>query len=223
MGARLRWIPGCAHDERWVKGSIAHSPLLIARLFARRGVTPQIRKTIDEQPKPGDFGSRGVRGLPCFLQRGHEVFLHVFGSRTDNSNCFFQLLIRYPEPPGPITALPSPIQVHPMRVGRIHLRKIVSHNASLGQLSLSAHAELLTNLHSCLSITTRLYPISLPVQPFRICPVECVRSGCVEWASQNIQDCRRYSWRSRTGGWPSPYTQRQQWLRSPERNSLPQG
>jgi len=43
-----------------------------------------------------------------------------------------------------------------MRVGRI-FREIVSHNASLGQLLLSADAELLTNFHSYLSITTWPY------------------------------------------------------------------
>ena len=194
MSARLRWIPGCAHNERWVKGFYTHSPLPIpiARLFARRGVTPQIRQTIGEQPKPGDLGSRGFRCLPCFLQRGHEVFLHVFGSRADNGNCFFQLLIRYPEPPGPITTLPSPIQVHPVRVGRIVLREIVSHNASLGKLSLSAHAELLTtNLHSCLSITTLLYPV-LCTCSFRSCPSLKASSGFL-WRASPIKypDCRR--------------------------------
>ena len=162
--------------------------------------------------------SRGSRGLPCFLQRGHEVFLHVFGSRADNGNCFFQLLIRYPEPPGPITTLPSPIQGHPMRVGRI-FREIVSHNASLGQLLLSADAELLTNFHSYLSITTLPYSnlaahAAIPNLP------KFERVIRVLVAASPIKYPRLLANSSRS----SPYPHRQQCrLRSPQRNSLPRG
>ena len=171
-----------------------------------------------QKPKPGDLGSPGSRGLPCFLQRGHEVFLHVFGSRADNGNCFFQLLIRYPEPPGPITTLPSPIQGHPMRVGRI-FREIVSHNASLGQLLLSADAELLTNFHSYFSITSLAYSnlaahAAIPNLP------KFERVIRVLVAASPIKYPRLLANSSR----PSPYPHRQQCrLRSPQRNSLPRG
>lgn len=37
-----------AHNERWVKGFYTHYPFPIARLFARRGVTPEIRQPTSE-------------------------------------------------------------------------------------------------------------------------------------------------------------------------------
>ena len=37
-----------AHNERWVKGFYTHYPFPIARLFARRGVTPEMRQPTSE-------------------------------------------------------------------------------------------------------------------------------------------------------------------------------